>query len=76
MKRHPTRNSSFPAGPEGTPLQSEDMVKAARSSEGLEAMITASKIMAVSASDLFKDSGLVNQIRKEFFQLRRASHGF
>jgi amidohydrolase len=72
----PTMNLFFPAGPEGTPLHSEAMVKAAGSSEGLEAMITASKIMAVSASDLFKDSELVNQIREEFFQLRRASHGF
>jgi metal-dependent amidase/aminoacylase/carboxypeptidase family protein len=72
----PTMNLFFPAGPEGTPLHSEAMLKAAGSSEGLEAMIKASKIMAVSASDLFKDSGLVDQIKKEFSQLRRASHGF
>jgi len=57
-------------GPEGMPGHSTEFVKASASEQGHQALIQAAKGLAMTAIDLYTDSGLLAKVKKEFQQFQ------
>ena len=65
-RRIPGVNFGIAVAKEGTSLHTPDFVKAAISPKGHEASLTATKVMAMTALDLFTDPEILKKAKDEF----------
>ncbi len=66
----PTMNLFYSAAPPGTGLHTEEMLKAVKEPIALDAMITASKVIALTAYQIFTSPALLKEIKAEFSTIK------
>lgn len=68
----PTMNLFYPATPLGTGLHTEEMLNAVKEPKALDSMITASKVLALTAYQLFTNPLQLKEITEEFNTIKDA----